>query len=366
MADAGPVAHITTDPEPGRTVSSWTDTVTGWFATRPFLLFVVLYLGVAAVGPLALWVLPEPFHLAIAALTNGTGLGAFDPNTFGRSGPRPPMPEADLWAIAAVAMGAAGVLALPVAWLYTITRQKRGYRQSVVHSLILLPVVVAGVVVLVKFSLALAFSLAGIVAAVRFRNTLEDSKDAVYIFVATAVGLSCGVELSVALSLSFVFNLVTLLLFKTDFGRSPARLEGEMAEQRMRRALAMANRTSQFVARIDREILEQMAPEQLEAIADRAWQRRRAVDDRPSGEVETRADAQCAVWTDGSMQAREAVERVLLQLTKRWKFVSAESPETGGQRLVYDVRLKKSIQPTWFMDAVRREGGAGITEVTLA
>jgi hypothetical protein len=348
-------------------VSSWTDNVTGWFATRPFLLFVVLYLGVAAVGPLALWLLPEPFQLAIAALTNGAGLGAFDPNTFGRSGPRPPMPEADLWAIAAVAMGAAALLALPVAWLYTITRQKRGYRQSVVHSLILLPVVVAGVVVLVKFSLALAFSLAGIVAAVRFRNTLEDSKDAVYIFVATAVGLSSGVELSVALSLSFVFNLVTLLLFRSDFGRTPARLEGDMAEQRMRRALAMANRTSQFVARIDREILEQMAPEQLEAIADRAWQRRRQVDlDKAiTGETEARGDAQVEVHTDGSMQAREAAERVLLQLTKRWRFVRAESPEAGGQTLHYEVRLKKSIQPTWFMDAVRREGGPAITDVSL-
>jgi len=94
---------------------------------------------------------------------------------------------------ATVAMIVAGLIALPVAWIYILTRQKKGFRQSQVHTLIMLPVVVAGVVVLVKNSLALAFSLAGIVAAVRFRNTLEDSKDAVYIFVATGIGLAAGV-----------------------------------------------------------------------------------------------------------------------------------------------------------------------------
>jgi len=48
------------------------------------------------------------------------------------------------------------------------------------------------VVLIVRDSVALAFSLAGIVAAVRFRNTLRDTKDAVYIFLAIAVGLAAG------------------------------------------------------------------------------------------------------------------------------------------------------------------------------
>src|SRR5215208_3420298 len=65
----------------------------------------------------------------------------------------------------AMAIAAAVLLSLPVAWIYILTRQKKGYRQSVVQTLIVLPVVAAGIVVLVKNSLALAFSLAGIVAA---------------------------------------------------------------------------------------------------------------------------------------------------------------------------------------------------------
>src|SRR5712691_4132426 len=86
------------------------------------------------------------------------------------------------------AMGSAFALMLPVTWIYIMTRRRKGFRQSVVQTLVILPVVVAGVVFLVKNSLALAFSLGGIVAAVSFRNTLRDTKDAVYIFLATGVG----------------------------------------------------------------------------------------------------------------------------------------------------------------------------------
>ncbi|RPH64768.1 MAG: hypothetical protein EHM89_00910, partial [Acidobacteria bacterium] len=67
-----------------------------------------------------------------------------------------------------------GVLALmlPVAWVYMSTRyNKGGPDQQVAQVLIFLPLVVAGIVLVVQNSLALAFSLAGVVAAVRFRST---------------------------------------------------------------------------------------------------------------------------------------------------------------------------------------------------
>src|SRR2546430_11285380 len=73
-----------------------------------------------------------------------------------------------------------------------LTKQRQGYDPSVVQTVILLPVAVAGIVAVVQNSLVLAFSLAGLAAAVRFRNTLKDSKDAVYIFVAMGVGLAAG------------------------------------------------------------------------------------------------------------------------------------------------------------------------------
>ena len=329
-------------------------------------MFIVLYLALAAIASLAQRFLPDVLLGAIASLTHGAGLGAFDSGAFVRSSPgaAPPLPTSPMWAIGTVAMASAGLLALPVAWLYTITRQKRGYNQSVVHSLILLPVVVAGVVVLVKFSLALAFSLAGIVAAVRFRNTLEDSKDAVYIFVVTGIGLASGVELTAAAALSLMFNLTVLLLFRTDFGRTPARLEGEMADSRMRRALEMANRTSQFVARLDEEILEDLAPEQLEAVADRAWQRRQAsVTGSGAGAGTGRPDITLRV-TIGSHKGREIVERLLSRQAKRWAFVRAEQGPAGEQ-LTYALRLRKSVPPDMFVEGLRREDPINVLDVEL-
>ena len=109
-------------------------------------------------------------------------------------------------------------LSMPVAWVYTFTRRLR-YDPSLVHSVIILPMVVSGIVVVVKDSVALAFSLAGIVAVVRFRNTLKDPKDAVYIFLALGIGLSAGVQaLDIALVVSLMFNTVILVLWKYNLG----------------------------------------------------------------------------------------------------------------------------------------------------
>src|SRR2546430_15371128 len=84
------------------------------------------------------------------------------------------------------------LLVLPVSWVYMLTKQRSGYDQSVVQTVIILPMTVAATVILVQNSLALAFTLAAIVAAVRFRNTLKDTKDAGYIFLAPAVGVAAG------------------------------------------------------------------------------------------------------------------------------------------------------------------------------
>jgi polyphosphate kinase len=110
-------------------------------------------------------------------------------------------------------------LVLPIAWVYMVTRRESRYDQALVHTLVMLPIAVTGIVVIVQSSLALAFSLAGIVAAVRFRNTLQDTKDAVYVFLAIGIGLAGGVQvLPVALIVSGVFNVVILFLWQFEIG----------------------------------------------------------------------------------------------------------------------------------------------------
>jgi hypothetical protein len=117
----------------------------------------------------------------------------------------------------AAAVITAFLLSVPVAFTYVRTRNSLQYDQSLVQTVIMLPVVVTAILIVVENSLALAFSLAGIVAAVRFRNNLKDSRDAVYIFAAVGIGFASGVgALAIAAFLSIFFCAMELLLWKLD------------------------------------------------------------------------------------------------------------------------------------------------------
>ena len=59
---------------------------------------------------------------------------------------------------AGISMVGALAIMLPVTWVYMVTRRQRGYSESVVHPLPILPVAVTGLVTPVQAPLALAFS----------------------------------------------------------------------------------------------------------------------------------------------------------------------------------------------------------------
>lgn len=265
---------------------------------------------------------------------------------------------------ATIAMTAAGVLTLPVAWVYTLTHERRGFRQSVVHTLMLLPVVVAGVVVLVKNSIPLAFSLAGIVAAVRFRNTLEDSKDAVYVFLATGVGLAAGVSLPVAAALSVVFNLLIVTLWITDFARTPARTAARDARRRLERSLAAANRTGEFVARLDNDLLSTLAPAQLEALADRAWRRRKRAAPELDG-LGKNADTLLRLRTNDAQRLRPLIEPVLDARAKRVRYGGVVHETNGMDWVEYRLGLRRSETADALVSALRDAGGELIHDVEM-
>ena len=114
-----------------------------------------------------------------------------------------------------------GVLLLmqPVAWVYMGARRRKGRDQAFILTILLLPVVVAGIVIIVQNSLALAFSLAGIVAGVRFRLSLDDTLDAIYIFIAIGVGLAAGTSsLEIGIVVSLFFNYAILIFWQLDYG----------------------------------------------------------------------------------------------------------------------------------------------------
>ena len=275
-----------------------------------------------------------------------------------------PLDQTTLAVTCALAMISAVLLALPTAWVYTQTRAKRGYQQSVVQTLMVLPIVVAGIVVLVKYSITLAFSLAGIVAAVRFRNTLDDSKDAVYIFLATAIGLASAVDLPVALVISLLFNMVALVLWYTDFGRSPA-LEGRIAERRLQRAMEQMSRTGSFVARVDEQVFQDMPAEQLAAIADRAWRRaRRHNPETP--DPDGRREALLRVRTTDIQGARLTIEPLLEEHLKRWRYGGVVHEADGTHVLEYAVTLRKSVPADEVLAIMRNQGAPAVMAADLA
>ena len=247
-------------------------------------------------------------------------------------------------ATVAVAMLGAVLLAFPVALVYVRTRAVRGYQQSVVQTLVILPMVVAGVVVLVKDSLALAFGLAGIVAAVRFRTALDDSKDAVHVFLAVALGLAAAVDLPAAAALSLGFNVVVVLLWASDFGRTPAHLDGRVAERRLRRTMEQLSRTGTFVARMDDEVFQEMSAEQLQAVADRAWRRARR-NDPQAPDREGRRESLLRVRTADVAAARRVVEPALDARVKKWRYGGVVHEADGTHVVEYVVLLRKDEAP---------------------
>lgn len=269
---------------------------------------------------------------------------------------------------AAEAMVSALAFALPVSWIYTLTKRKKGWKQGIVQSLVVLPIVIAGIVVVLKTNLALAFGLAAIVAAVRFRSTLDDPKDAAYMLVAIGIGLSAGVNPQVAAAVSFIFNVVVVALWYTDFGRTPAALEGKLAERQLERALEHASRTGTFVARMDDEIFKGMSPEQLEAISDRAWRRRmRNAPELTDGGKQDRPEFAMLLRlrTATPDEVRKVVEPQFKELFARWQFGDIIHEDDGMDVVEYSVDFADTVTPGVVSDTLRAAAGPRIVRLEL-
>ena len=121
----------------------------------------------------------------------------------------------------AFAILCATLLMAPITWIYFITTGDKSIDRSFAQTILLLPIIVAGIATIVQNSLPLAFSLAGVVAAVRFRFTLDEPSHTLYIFAAITIGLGAGISaigISTVVSITFVY--ATLLVWRLDYGRN--------------------------------------------------------------------------------------------------------------------------------------------------
>ena len=234
-----------------------------------------------------------------------------------------------------VSMLGALALALPIAWVYTWTRPHEKTTKAVAQALVVLPIAIAFVVFLVKGSLALAFSLAGIVAAVRFRTSLSDPGDAVFLFVGIGIGLAAGVQLlSVAFIASVFFTTAALTVWGTRFAENPARLEGFR------------------LFRVDAG-----APDPIPAAGTpRASER---IDQEPSETV-------FFVHSTDPGQAETLANLVFGRYAREWRLNRIADGEGESRLLEFSVHLKKRTEPSTVVNAIRESGGSPIVRVDVA
>jgi Domain of unknown function (DUF4956) len=267
------------------------------------------------------------------------------------------------WAlITFLSMLASLTLVIPVAYVYMVTKQRRGYDQSVVQTVIILPMVVAGTLVLVQNSISLAFALGAVLAAVRFRNTLKDTKDAVYIFLALAVGVAAGVFSPVVGAVSSVaFNLVVLWLWRFNIGNIYVDQQGRVAPLRPGEALlGPGGKTGEFMAVGDPKLLEALTPDELDQVADRAARLQAYIAARSDDTKKKRFSAIVLIHTTDPKAAQTSVDGVLEQQTKRWRLAEILPGGKGTTTLEYMVRLNDEVEPGALLDELKRLGAPSV------
>lgn len=254
------------------------------------------------------------------------------------------------------------VLMLPVTWVYMSARWGRGYNQSVVQALIVLPMIVAGVILIVRNSLALAFSLGGIVAAVRFRTNMSDTRDIVYIFLAIVVGFAAGVQvILVALMLTVLFNFVLVAIWRWDFGRPVLEPTAAATWADPLHDLAGTDRGGIVVP--DRDLVLALTPKKAEALAER-FKRVKGILG-PKGK-KPRFDAVVAVTAPEVTEAQKHLEPALDRVTKRWKLDEVVNNEGGKpSEIYYLVHTRRSVPRDAMVTAIRSSANGAITDVDV-
>jgi len=178
--------------------------------------------------------------------------------------------------------------------------------------------------IVVESSLALAFSLTGIVAAVRFRNNLKDSRDALYIFAGIAIGFASGVyALDVAVAISLLFVLLELFAWRSGLG-------GDRANARAFLWGESRPAPAQQVTRSGRPLVPQTGS---------------------NGRGKQPREIVLRVETTDVDDAMRVVERVLGVMAKKWRLRG--SRPNGGRTIVleYECRLRRAYRP----DSVRAQ-----------
>lgn len=325
---------------PARGVRSWLRGLPFLALAAYYVLLVAGFIGLSSISPLVRGAFFAPTEVQ-GFMSQNNAQAILEGETAPAVPPQAPTTERRALEIATnrsvqtflVIVGSL-LLVVPVAWVYMKTKRLQ-YDPALVRSVVILPIVVAGITMVVKYSVALAFALAGIVAAVRFRNTLKDPRDAVYIFLVIGIGLASGVQaIDVALVMSLIFNFVMLTLWRYNIGSIYGGGYG-------RTGVLAAGESALWVAHIPKvrnRIREALLPE--------------------VEEMET--DGVLLVHAEEPELARYTVQEALSEMAKEWRLAGIAERGGGMSTLEYIIRLKKKASPADLVGALAERWSAQV------
>jgi len=117
-----------------------------------------------------------------------------------------------------LSLSLAFVTSLVVAWTYRATHRNISYSQSYVHTLVILGMLIALIMLVVGSNIARAFALVGALSVVRFRNAIKETRDVGFIFLVMAVGMACGTRFyTLAVLATLVICAVVLLMHRFNW-----------------------------------------------------------------------------------------------------------------------------------------------------
>lgn len=120
-------------------------------------------------------------------------------------------------------------LSLLITLTFIFTHRKTGFPSSMIVTILCMGPIASIIVVCIGSNLARAISIGGGLALIRYRNTIEDPRDLVYLFLSLATGMACGtgfIGYAVVVIVFILLVLVIINLIRFDsFGGNVMKLQ---------------------------------------------------------------------------------------------------------------------------------------------
>lgn len=123
------------------------------------------------------------------------------------------------WRTALISITLAFALAQAVAFVYMRTFRGLSYSRTLVQGMALASIVTCMLMLAIGNSIAAGIGIAGGLSIIRFRTTMRDPRDMVFVFTALAAGIASGLQAyAAAIAGTAIFLVAALALDFTAFG----------------------------------------------------------------------------------------------------------------------------------------------------